>query len=189
MRKHAKKTRKSAKKIRRLSLTTVLVAIGILAIGAVAIGAVVGSRPKADAVKASSKLERRPAVTNKTDKKFVTTEVGGQTIQVDSQTGQIQELTPEEAQRLAAGIKKLVNKSSDGLESVVHEDGSESVDLKGRFQSVAVAKIDEDGNLVTACFDSPKAVAAFFGIDPKLMETANEDRNQPTRVSPEKNQN
>jgi hypothetical protein len=85
------------------------------------------------------------------------------------QTGQVRPLTQEEAEKLAEGIKQLVNQSTDGLKSVHHADGSVSMDLEGRFQSVAVAKRDEDGKLVMSCVDNRQSAAAFFGIDPKLV--------------------
>lgn len=187
MRKHPKKTRKPAKKFRRLSLTTVIVTAAILAVGAVAIGAVVGSRQKADAVKASSNLERRAPVANKAGKNFVTVKVAGQDVQVDGQTGQVKQLTPEEAQKIAAGLKQSVNRSTEGLVEVQHADGSVTVDLEGRFQNVTMAKIDEDGNLVQACVDSPRAAAAFLGIDPKLVEDETASPRKPAKTEPEKN--
>ena len=188
MRKSAKTKRNPAKKLRRVSLTTVIVAVAILAIGAVAIGAVaIGSRPQPE-VKRASNPERSTPVTNKAGKNFVTVKVAGQDVQVDGQTGQIKDLTPEEAQKLASGLKQLVNKSVADREVVYHADGSESIDTTDRFQSVTVAKIDENGELVQSCVDSPRAAAAFFGLDPKLVENAPEDRTLPRpRVSPKKN--
>ena len=124
---------------------------------------------------------------NKAEKNFVTVQVAGQEVQVDGQTGQIKELTPEEKQKLAAGLKQMVNKSTEGLDEVHHADGSVSVDLKGRFQHVTVAKIDEDGNLTQSCVDNPKAAGAFFGIDPKLIEDGTDSPTQPSQVKPAKN--
>jgi hypothetical protein len=100
----------------------------------------------------------------------------GTQIPLDPQTGQVRPLTQEEAQKLAAELKQLVNQSTDGLESVRHADGSVSIDLKGRFQNVAVAKVDLDGKLIQSCVDNPESAAAFFEIDPQLVgvtKTAN----------------
>jgi len=44
-----------------------------------------------------------------------------------------------------------------------------SMDLQGRFQNIAVAKLDEDGKLTQSCIDNPESGAAFFGIDPQLV--------------------
>jgi hypothetical protein len=101
---------------------------------------------------------------------YVTGKVAGQDVQVDGQTGQIKPLTQEEAQKLAAGLGQLVNQSTEGLEQVHHEDGSVSMDLKGRFQNVTVARINQDGTVTESCVDNPQAAGAFFGIDPKLIE-------------------
>jgi hypothetical protein len=162
-----------------LSLTTLVVAFAIVAIGAIT----VISRQNAG-VKTSGELETKPAVANNADKNFVKVKVAGQEVEVDSQTGQLRELTPEEAQKLAKGLHQMVNKSSDGLEEVHNADGSDSVDLDGRFQHVTVAKEDEDGNLVQSCVDTPKAAGKFFGIDPKQIR--NPDNPE---IAPATNQN
>jgi len=101
--------------------------------------------------------------------KYRTARVAGQDIQVDAQTGQIKPLSPQEAQRLAEGLKQMLNRSTDGLVEVQHADGSVSMDLEGRFQTVAVARVNEDGTLTESCIDSPEAAASFFRIDPKLL--------------------
>ena len=92
-----------------------------------------------------------------------------QQVPIDQQTGQIRPLTQEEAQRLAAGIKELVNRSTDGLKTVKHADGSVSMDLDGHFQNVIVAKKNEDGTVSQSCVDNRQTAAEFFGIDPQLV--------------------
>ena len=79
-------------------------------------------------------------------------------------------LTQEEAQKVAQGIKQLINKSTEGLVSVQHADGTVSMDLQGRFQNVAVARKNADGTITQACVDTPEAAATFFQIDPQLVE-------------------
>ena len=90
-------------------------------------------------------------------------------IPVNPQTGQIRPLTQEEAQKLAEGIRNLVNQSTDGLQSVRHADGTVELDLEGRFRNIAVARRNVDGTLLQSCIDNPKAAADFFGIDPQLV--------------------
>jgi hypothetical protein len=90
-------------------------------------------------------------------------------IPVNPQTGQIRPLTQEEALKLAEGIRKLVNQSTDGLQSVRHADGTVELDLEGRFQNIAIARRNVDGTLSESCVDNPKAAADFFGIDPQLV--------------------
>ncbi len=83
---------------------------------------------------------------------------------------QIRPLTQQEAEQMAAGLKELVNQSTEGLTQVHHADGSVSMDLKGRFQSVALAKRSDDGNVAQSCVDNPQAAAAFLGIDRELID-------------------
>ena len=163
MRKDLKKPTARAKRFPRLTLTTVLVATAILAIAAVT----VVSRQKARATGARE-AERSLRVANKSN--FVTVKVAGQDVEVDSQTGRMRELTPEEARKLAAGLKQMVNKSTEGLSEVQHADGSVSMDLQDRFQNVTVAWVNDDGSVSQSCVDNPEAAGAFFGIDPKLIE-------------------
>ena len=99
----------------------------------------------------------------------MTVKVAGQDVQVDPQTGKLKPLTTQEAQELAEGLKRMVNKSADGLTEVRHEDGSTSMDLEGRFQHVVVAREREDGTLSMSCVDNPKAAASALGVDPKLL--------------------
>jgi hypothetical protein len=82
----------------------------------------------------------------------------------------MKELTPEETQKMAAGLKKMINQSADGLVQVQHADGTVSMDMEDRFQNVAVARINKDGSLSESCVDNPKAAGEFFGINPKLIE-------------------
>lgn len=103
---------------------------------------------------------------------YVTRRVAGQNIQIDTQTGQVRPLTPQEAQQLANGLAPMLDNSTDGLVQVHHADGSVSMDLQGRFKNVAVAKVNTDGTIEQACVDNPRAAAKFFGIDPKLIENA-----------------
>lgn len=103
---------------------------------------------------------------------YVTRRVGGQDIQIDTQTGEIKPLTPQEAQQLANGLAPMLDNSTDGLVQVHHADGSVSMDLQGRFQNVAVVKVNTDGTVEQGCVDNPRAAAKFFGMDPKLIESA-----------------
>lgn len=107
---------------------------------------------------------------------FVSVKVAGQEVQVNSQTGQMKELTPDQARKLAAGLHQMVNKSTDGLVQAQHADGSVSMELEGRFQNVAVARVNKDGEVTQSCVDSPQTAGAFFGIDPKLIEQSNAKR-------------
>jgi len=83
---------------------------------------------------------------------------------------QIRPLTQAEAQQMADGLKILVNQSTDGLKQVQHADGSVSMDLQGRFQSVALAKKAENGQIAQSCVDNPESAAAFLGINREMID-------------------
>ena len=138
------------------------------AIAVVAIAAITVVSRQSDNTRQSNVPQ--PVTADVPEKKYTTVKVAGQDVQVDSQTGQIKPLTPEEAKRLAASLKGMLNKSTEGLAEEHNHDGSVSIDLKGRFQHVAVARMNRDGTVTKSCVDNPQAAANFFGIDPKLLE-------------------
>ncbi|HEV7682925.1 MAG TPA: hypothetical protein VGO68_12425 [Pyrinomonadaceae bacterium] len=159
MSKHAHaKGRITSRKIRRLMLTGIIVAV--FALGATA-AVSLRSRQVKSATPPQIKAQTSDGHAN------LRYQVGG--VPIDPQTGLVRPLTQEEAQRMAAGIKELVNQSTDGLQAVKQADGSVSIDLQGRFQNVAVAKRDENGNLVESCVDNRESAAEFFQIDPALV--------------------
>lgn len=166
VKKRLKTVRSSAKRSRRLAFTIIIIA----AMAIIATGAVI---TRQSLKRESNALASKPAQAAAANRNYVTVKVAGQDVQVDGQTGQIKELTPEEAQRLAGAIKRMANQSTEGLVQVQEADGSMSVDLKDRFQNVAVARVNEDGSTSEGCFDNPQAAAAFFGIDPQLIEDTN----------------
>lgn len=163
--KKRKKTKKhdSATKARRLP---VLIALASVVLVIAAISAVsrqlIAAKQTAPPANASASKD---ASTNK----YMTVKVAGQDVQVNSQSGKLKPLTAQEAQELADGLKKMVNKSAEGLKEVRHADGSVSMDLEDRFQHVVVAREREDGTLSMSCVDTPEAAAAAIGVDPKLL--------------------
>ena len=163
MKKKRTKLAKPARKFPRLPVM-IVTAIAVLTIAAIT----VVSRQSANSTSGPQKTPT--ATANVAGSKYTKVMVAGQEVQVDSQTGKIKPLTPEEAQRLAAGLKGMLSKSTEGLVEEHKSDGSTSVDLQGRFQNVTVARVNEDGTVTQSCVDNPRAAAAFFGIDPKLLQ-------------------
>jgi hypothetical protein len=164
-----KKSKKTAKPVaghRRFSIPTLTIAALVIAAGAITVAS---KQLASNKVTNAQTVQAVQAVTPDADKKFVTVKVAGRDVQVDPQTGKIKPLTPEEAKQLADGLKTMLNKSTDGLEQVQNADGSVSMDLKGRFQNVAVARVNDDGAVEQSCIDEPQQAAQFFGIDPKLL--------------------
>src|SRR5215216_203609 len=156
-----KKKAKPAKSARRFPRPSVMI---IAAIAVVAIAAItVVSRQLANGGETDGSQKAATTSANAANKKYTTVKVAGQDVQVDPQTGKMKPLTQEEARKLAESLKGMLNKSTEGLVEEHNADGSVSVDLQGRFQSVTVARENEDGTLTTSCVDSPRAAAAFFG--------------------------
>ena len=119
---------------------------------------------------------------------YVTVKVAGRDVQVDPQIGQIRPLSPEEAQKLADGLRTMLNRSTEGLVRQPHPDGSVSMDLRGRFQNLVVARTNADGTVGQSCVDNPEAAAEFFGIDPQLLgvQRTQGATNQPVTASARK---
>ena len=115
-------------------------------------------------------VEQGPSpMTSQTARNYVTANAAGMVVVLDRDTGKTRPLTSAEALHLAEGIRALVNQSTDGLVEVRNADGSYSMDLQGRFQSVMLAKREDDGTVSQACVDNVEAAASFFAIDPALV--------------------
>ncbi len=104
----------------------------------------------------------------------------GQMVAIDRQTGKLRPPTPEEARKLAEGLKDFLSRSDQGLTIVTHPNGAQSVDLQGRFQSVTLAKINRDGSSSTKCVTSMPEARAFLAPAPSKGESSI----APTRKSP-----
>jgi hypothetical protein len=176
-----KKTKpaKSAKRFPRQPVL-IITAIAVVAIAAVTVVSRQSARGS-EARKIDGPQNLTTSVSGPADKKYLKVQAAGQDVPVD-QTGQVKPLSPEEAQKLAGSLKHLLNKSTEGLVEERHADGSVSVDLQGRFEHVTVARKNQDGTVSQSCVDNPRAAAAFYKIDPKLLES-----NQPTVKKPASN--
>ena len=160
------KPAKSAKRFPRPPVS-IITAIAVVAIAAVTVVSR-QSAPGSETRKADG--PQNTTVSSPADEKYMKVKVAGQDVPVN-QTGQVKPLSPEEAQKLADNLKHLLNKSTEGLVEERHADGSMSVDLQGRFEHVTVARKNQDGTVSQSCVDNPRAAAAFYKIDPKLLES------------------
>jgi hypothetical protein len=142
----------SAKKSRRVTLTTIAAAIAICAIGAVT----VVSRQKL-----STHQKAKAAVASQNS--------AAQDTRLDNPTPP-DGPSLEDKERLAAGLRGMIDQSTEGLVQVEHADGSVSLNLDEHFENVTVAKFNKNGSVSQSCVDNPQAAGAFFGIDPKLIE-------------------
>ena len=163
MRKKSSKHNAANRRRRLLFFVAVTVVVAATAITVI-------SRQKVKTTQAPNREAGKTSAS--TTRTFVTRRVGNQDILINPQTGEIKPLTPAEAQKLANGLAPMLDDSTDGLTQVQHSDGSVSMDLEGRFQSVTVARTKADGTIEQSCVDNPRAAAKFFRIDPKLIENA-----------------
>ena len=90
----------------------------------------------------------------------MTVGVAGVQVAIDRATGKLRPPTPEETKALAVAIGKLANRSTEGLTAVDRPGGAKSIDLKGRFMSVAVASLTTDGNASAQCQHAKPAGSA-----------------------------
>ena len=114
-------------------------------------------------------------------KNLVTVDVAGKKLQVDARTLQQGPLLQDEAQKLAEALKD--NKSTEGLVQIQHADGSVSMDLRGRFQNVMIARKNDDGSVSQACVDSPEAASAFLqSKEDPTAESGSRGRKAPVKI-------
>jgi hypothetical protein len=170
----SKQNRARSTRMSHKSLIGVAVAATVLVIGVItALSMVKGQTQKAKVETQNAKVEEgKSQMANQSRRNYVTSNAAGLTVVIDRQTGQIRPLTPEEARRLADGIKQLVSQSTEGLVQIHRANGSVSMDLQGRFQSVLLAKKEDDGTISQACIDNVESAASFFEIDPELVGAA-----------------
>ena len=100
--------------------------------------------------------------------------VAGQTVAIDRKTGKLRQLTPEEAKALAAGVKAMLNRSTEGLTVVHHPNGTQSVDLQGRFQSLVVARANPDGTVSEKCVTNIDEASSFLAVSGQSSRTSTE---------------
>jgi hypothetical protein len=83
-------------------------------------------------------------------------------VQLDPETGEIVPVTGLDKAELDRQMSQMLNRSSAGLREVRHADGSVSVDLEGRFQSLSVATTDSTGAVRTRCVTNGQESREFF---------------------------
>jgi hypothetical protein len=76
--------------------------------------------------------------------------------------------TPAELKKLADQMP-TTNEDDSDLTVVTLKDGTKYVDLKGKFQSLAVAKKNDDGTVSVKCVESEKEKAAFLNSKTKAQ--------------------
>lgn len=109
----------------------------------------------------------------RTDAPELASELGevapGLWIFLDPETGLITDRpSPEQAAALRAQVSSLVNESTAGLVGRTHPDGSKSLDLRGRFQSVSILTLTPEGKPNVTCAETTEdALGALLpGVRP-----------------------
>jgi len=93
-------------------------------------------------------------------KKYIAT----RPITVDPQTGTLRLPTPQETHELVDSLIELTNRSTEGLQMVTLANGTKAVDIDGRFQSVMLARPNEDGTSEMRCVTTFAEAAEFLGL-------------------------
>ncbi len=90
--------------------------------------------------------------------------VGAATMRVvrDPETGTMRPPTKGELTPLSSRAQSALSRSSEGLTSVRHPDGTVTVDLQGRFRSMTVARRADDGSMNVDCITSTAQAAAIL---------------------------
>jgi len=115
---------------------------------------------------AASTLAAAQKSANTEREQYMNVPFAGQSVAVDRQTGKLRAPTPDEARQLAMALRKYLNRSSQGLTVKIHPNGAQSVDLQGRFQSVSLAKVNEDGSSSQKCVTSMQEAKEFLNSSP-----------------------
>ena len=77
---------------------------------------------------------------------------------LDPETGELAVgVVPQGALELDADTQNALRRDSEGLNFVRHSNGAISVDLEGRYQSVSMVRIDENGKAVICTHDAATA--------------------------------
>jgi len=93
-------------------------------------------------------------------KKYVAT----RPLTVDTQTGTLRLPTPQETQELVDSLIEMTNRSTEGLQVRTLANGTKTVDIDGRFQSVMLARPNDDGIWEMKCVTTFDEATEFLGI-------------------------
>lgn len=72
-------------------------------------------------------------------------------------------------------LRNALSRSHAGLRATRGPHGELTIDLQGRFQSVATARIDADGEIETTCLESHESLEHFLAAHPGGGEAVHRD--------------
>lgn len=92
----------------------------------------------------------------------------------DPETGALVKAPEIPGKALSPGLQRRVSRSTEGLAAKTLRDGTETLDLQGRFLVLSVAKRQADGTFATSCVHSAEAAAAAMTAEPDTAQPTEE---------------
>lgn len=161
-----------------------LMSVAVIAIGMVSIVFSQSNERQPAPARPSAVIDKRmPNLEDSTPPVTDTrTYVAERKIVIDAKTGKLRMPTPEEVSQMIASLSSLTNRSTDGLTATTHPDGTRQVNLKGRFNSVVVARANADGTMETRCVTTMDEATEFLSLRPETdAEKANRKTSKKTK--------
>lgn len=94
----------------------------------------------------------------------------------DPETGELTHQPPPGLARgLSEEMRRRVSRSSEGLRARTLPDGTNVLNLQGRFLALSVAKRTADGKVVTDCVTGTEKAEAFFDSESRNEEDQGEE--------------
>lgn len=152
----------------RLSLALLLLALPALAEPNAARKDALSLRRTSTHARTQTARARRSRAKGHPSKAIATPARAGMVIAYDPETGRLGPPTVEQLLALNPRERNAVSRSLAGLIQVHHPDGSVSVDLQGRFQEFAVARIGPDGKPVLTCVEDSASVRRALSPAPAV---------------------
>ncbi len=84
---------------------------------------------------------------------------------LDQATGALRKPTPEEVDTMVRQISSLTNRSTRGLTATRSANGTEMVDLQGRFGGVVLGRATADGGTEVRCVFTLEEATDFLGLE------------------------
>jgi hypothetical protein len=107
--------------------------------------------------------------------------------QSDKARGKLRAPTKDEVEALVASMGRSLSQSDAGLVQRPLPNGAVALDLEGRFESIAMARIGADGKVVQECVTSDPEARHFLTRDIAAHERAKKAARQQSgaKASPE----
>lgn len=95
--------------------------------------------------------------------------VAGQQVAIDPTTGRLRQPTAAEEAALSAALQEMFAQPVEEMQVVQLPDGTLMVELGDHFHNVALARIDQDGNVVIGCLLDAQSAEAFLSESPRKL--------------------